>query len=242
MRILTTCLALLLTLAPVAPLAAQDHSAEIRATVPALQEYHTVIFPLGHTAWPNKDTAMMAKLLPDIEKGADSIRAAVLPGILREKKPAWEAGVRNLDTAVAAYRSAVKAQDTEKLLAAAERLHSRYEALVRVIRPALKEIEAFHSVLYLLYHYYWPEGDLPRIRESARALTETMSGLNKAVLPRRLEAKAETFTMARTNLGSAVQSLHALVMRESGTPSADELKAAVTRLHTSYLALEKVFD
>ena len=53
-----------LLLALVSPLAAQDHDEETRATVPALQKYHTVIYPLWHTAWPAKDTAMMAKLPP----------------------------------------------------------------------------------------------------------------------------------------------------------------------------------
>src|SRR5512147_872850 len=151
-----TGIVLLLALLPAAPVAAQDHSAEITATVPALQEYHTVIFSLWHTAWPKKDTAMMAKLLPDIEKGAAAVTAAALPGILRDKKPAWDAGVRKLGAVVEAYRGAVEAQDRDRLLDAAEQLHRQYEALVRIIRPVLKEIDAFHSALYMLYHYYWP--------------------------------------------------------------------------------------
>jgi hypothetical protein len=242
MRILATCIALLLARAPVTPLGAQDHSAEIRSTVPALQAYHAVIFPLWHTAWPNKDTAMMARLLPDVIRGADSIRGATLPGILRDKKPAWEAGVRKLDTTVTAYRIAVEAQNRENLMAAAEQLHSRYEALVRIVRPVLKEIEAFHSVLYMLYHYYWPDGDMPNIRQSALALNEKMSGLDSAALPKRLETRSETFARARADLRRAVQSLQDLVIRKSGTPSAEDLKAAVTRVHNHYQALEKAFD
>ncbi len=242
MRILVSCIALFLALVPGVPLAAQDHSAETIANVPALQDYHTVIFSLWHTAWPNKDTGLMAKLLPDIEKGAASVAAATLPGILRDKKPAWDAGVQKLGAAVAAYKGAVDAQDREKLLAAAEQLHKEYEGLVRIIRPVLKEIDAFHSVLYMLYHYDWPEGNLTRIRESAEALSVKMSGLDTAALPKRLEAKTQTFSTARANLGSAVKGLRELVTRDSGEPTAEELKAAVTRLHNSYLALEKVFD
>lgn len=237
-----TLVPILLLLALASPLAAQDHSAELSASVPALQKYHTVIFSLWHTAWPNKDTAMMARLLPDLEKGAAAVAAAPLPGILRDKKPAWDAGIGKLTTALAAYRNAVEAREMEKLLAAAEDLHRQYEGLVRVVRPVLKELEAFHSVLYMLYHYYWPEENLPKIRESAAALTEKMAGLDSAVLPKRLEAKTGTFTAARANLGRAVRNLQDLVRREPGTPAAEDLRTAVTGLHNSYQALEKVFD
>lgn len=237
-----TLVPVLLLLALASPLAAQDHSAELSASVPALQKYHTVIFSLWHTAWPNKDTAMMARLLPDLEKGASAVAAAPLPGILRDKKTAWDAGIGKLNTALAAYRNALEAREMEKLLAAAEDLHRQYEGLVRVVRPVLKELEAFHSVLYMLYHYYWPEENLPKIRESATALTEKMAGLDSAVLPKRLEAKTGTFTTARANLGRAVQNLQELVTREPGTPAAEDLRTAVTGLHNSYQALEKVFD
>ena len=231
-----------LLLALVSPLAAQDHDEETRATVPALQKYHTVIYPLWHTAWPAKDTAMMAKLLPDIEKGASAVKAAALPGILRDKKPAWDEGVQKLTDAVTAYRGAVEAKDREKLLAAAEELHTRYERLVRVIRPVLKELDAFHTVLYMLYHYYWPENNLAKIRESATALAEKMAGLDTASLPKRLEPKTAAFTDARKKLGDAVHGLQEIVSPAYDDPTPADLKSAVTWLHTSYQELERVFD
>jgi hypothetical protein len=233
---------LLLAITLVRPLAAQEPDAETTASVPALQEFHAIIFSLWHTAWPNKDTEMMGKLLPDIEKGAATVTAATLPGILRDKKPAWDAGIKKLDEAVTAYRNAVETQDKEKLLGAAEQLHMRYEGLVRVIRPVLKELDAFHAVLYRLYHYSWPENNLPKIRESALALSEKMAALDTAALPKRLEAKSPTFTAARTKLGNAVKGLRELVAPEYDAPAAEDLKAAVTLLHNSYLALEKVFE
>jgi hypothetical protein len=233
---------LLLSIVLAAPLAAQEHDAETTASVPALQEFHTVIFSLWHTAWPNKDTAMMTTLLPDIEKGSAAVTAATLPGILRDKKPAWDAGIRKLGEAVTAYRSAVQAQDRDRLLEAAEQLHMQYEGLVRAIRPALKELDAFHTVLYKLYHYEWPENNLPKIRASAIALSEKMAALDSAALPKRLEAKSRAFTAARTKLGNAVKGLRELVAPEYDAPTAENLKGAVTWLHNSYLALEKVFE
>jgi hypothetical protein len=235
-------LLLLLSLMLAGPLVAQQKSPETTTSVPALEEFHTVIFSLWHTAWPNKDTEMIAKLLPDVEKGAAAVSAATLPGILRDKKPAWDAGVQKLGETVQAYRDAVQAQNKEKLLAATEELHRRYEGLVRVIRPALKELDAFHTNLYMLYHYYWPEGNISMIRASADSLTENMAALGRAALPKRLEGRSAQFTATRAKLGAAVKSLGELFAAGHDAPAATDLRAAVTGVHTCYLALEKVFE
>ncbi len=65
--------------------------------------------------------------------------------------------------------------------------------LVRVIRPALKELDEFHAVLYMLYHYYMPGDSLEQMKSSAVALKEKMVVLNKAVLPERLKSKEPAF-------------------------------------------------
>ena len=40
-------------------LRAQETSKEVSATVPALTEFHKVIYKIWHTAWPNKDYDML---------------------------------------------------------------------------------------------------------------------------------------------------------------------------------------
>jgi hypothetical protein len=62
---------------------------EVKAEVPELKAFHSVIYKLWHNAWPEKDIAMMAELIPEIEKGVEKVQKAQLPGILREKKPHW---------------------------------------------------------------------------------------------------------------------------------------------------------
>ena len=124
---------------------AQEISREVSATVPALTEFHKVIYKIWHTAWPNRDTDMLIALLPEIEKGTTGIVSADLPGILRDKKAAWEKGVEELRTIVQDYRAAVETKQKQPLLDAAEKLHAQYEALVRVIRPPLRQLEEFHA-------------------------------------------------------------------------------------------------
>lgn len=210
---------------------------ETVASVPALDAFHEVIAQIWHEAWPKKDTAMLQKLLPDVEKGILAVAAAPLPGILRDKKDAWDEGVRKLQSAGVDYKAAAAGKDDAKLLAAAEALHSRFEGLMRAIRPALKELDEFHAALYMLYHHYMPKNDLANIRKSAAELKQTMAALNQAKLPERLIDKDHDFQVARGMLAQSVAAL------ESGIQSGDEktIRDAVEAVHSKYQALEKIF-
>ncbi len=215
-----------------------DTASETRARVPALEAFHEVIFKVWHDAWPKKDTALLRTLLPRIEAGAREIAGASLPGILRDRKNAWDENIRGLDSAVTDYRRAVEQRAYQPLLSAAENLHSRYERLVRTIRPVLKELDQFHAVLYMLYHYYMPEKATGKIRESAAELSNRMKALNAAQLPPREAKKQEAFTAARAQLSDAVNALAAVAA------SSDEqnVREKILAVHAKYQALERVFE
>jgi len=238
-RVLLTLLVLAFTCQPLlSQEATKDRASETSATVPALNDFHTVIFKIWHTAWPNKDYDMLTALLPEIEQGITAVANAELPGILREKKAAWRNGVEKLQVIVKEYKVAIEAKQKQPLLDAAEKLHAQYEALVRVIRTPLKELEDFHAVLYMLYHYYMPQDSLEEVKVSVGQLQEKMAALNKATLPSRFKGKEESFTVARNQLDKTVTELAAMVRsNEFG-----KIKAAIGVMHTSYKTLAKVFE
>jgi hypothetical protein len=207
------------------------------AQVPALDSFHETIAQIWHEAWPKKDAAMLQKLVPEVEKGIKAVAAAPLPGILREKKAAWEEGVKKLQSAGSEYKAAAAAKDDTKLLAAAETLHSRFEGLMRAIRPALKELDDFHATLYILYHYYLPKYEIDKIKSSAAGLKQKMAALNAAKLPERLKQKETEFLTARTQLSQSVDAL-ALALK---TNQEKAIKAAIEAVHSNYQALDKVF-
>jgi hypothetical protein len=223
-----------------ARLGTQDHdlAAETQADVPALHTFHTVIYTLWHTAWPKKDTTLLASLLPDIEQGAAAVADAKLPGILRDKQPAWSQGVRELRDIVEHYATAVKQENTQGLLDAAEQLHTQFERLVRVVHPALKELDQFHAVLYALYHHYVPDNNLTAIRASADDLRGAMDALNNATLPARLKQKAEAFSHARVRLAGSVEAFGRAVQ----TGNEGMIKSSLEILHTDYQRVERVFE
>ncbi len=212
--------------------------ADATASVPALDSFHEVIFKIWHEAWPKKNTAMLQQLLPEVEKGISEVASAQLPGILRERKTAWEEGVKKLQTAGTEYRAAVIAKDETKMMAAAELLHGRFEALMRAIRPALRELDDFHAVLYMLYHYYLPKYDIENIKSSALELKQKMAALSAAGMPERLKNRGSEFQAARAKLSKSVDAL------ESSIQSNNEktIKDAVEAVHSNYQALNKIFE
>jgi hypothetical protein len=219
-------------------LQAQEISGETSANVPALTEFHKVIYQVWHTAWPKRDYEMLTALLPEIKKGTDAIVSAQLPGILRDKKDPWEKGVRELQAIVQEYSSAVEAKQKQALLDGAEKLHSQYESLVRVIRPPLRQLEEFHAVLYMVYHHYMPRESMDNLRASVEPLREKMAALNKAILPPRFKAKEASFTAARNDLEKAVTELGAAVP----TNDLGKIKIAVETMHDRYEALAALLE
>lgn len=219
-------------------LRAQEISKETVANVPALTEFHKVIYKIWHTAWPNKDNDMLTALLPEIEKGAAAVVGAELPGILRDKKAAWDKGIGELQSIVKEYRAAAEAKQKQRLLDAAEKLHAQYETLVRVIRPPLMQLEDFHAVLYMIYHHYMPGEALDKIKASVEPLREKMAALNKATLPARFKGKEASFTAARKDLDKAVTELGAAV----GSNDQGKIKTAIETMHDRYVTLAAVLE
>lgn len=224
------------------PSLAQDakpvHSEEIEAQIPILTEFHEVIFKVWHTAWPEKNTAMLVELLPEIKNYSDSIAKVQLPGVLRDKEKVWKENTTKLQEIVTEYARNTAPVDSQKLLNAAEQLHAQFEKLVRITRPVLKEIEAFHQVLYMLYHHYLPDNDVEKIVSSVTKLKEKMAVLEKAALPERWKEKEAAFTEARAVLAQSVKALDSSIAKDKPK----EFAASVETMHSDYQALEKVFE
>jgi hypothetical protein len=215
-----------------------DLAAETKAEVPALEQMHEVIYPLWHTAWANKDTALMVELLPDILVKAEAVTKAELPGILRDKKAKWESSVKALNETVTAYRNAIEKKDQQQMLNAAEKLHLNYELLVRIVSPVLKEMEAFHEALYPLYHYYIVTYDAEKVQSAVSDLKVKMDALNLTVLPERMQKRNDAFLTARTALSASVCEL----VKTAAKKDDKNIKAAVEIIHNAYQGLEKVFE
>jgi hypothetical protein len=218
--------------------AAEISQEEITAAVPELSDLHEVIYPLWHTAYPEKDYALIKELLPQAEELADKVDKATLPGILRDKQADWETGKANLKTTLQDLKSAAETDNQEEMLKQTEAFHSAFERMVRTIRPMVKELEAFHQELYKLYHYYTPEYDLEKIRAAVPLMQERINALKEVSLPSRLADRQGDFDTAVQALDATCGELAEIVKEDDQ----EKIKAAVERVHTAYQSAEKIFD
>jgi len=218
------------------PRAPQAQEAE--STVPELTAFHEIIYPIWHTAYPEKDYAALRSYVPEVKRLADNIYSARLPGILHEKQAKWDQALAELRKSVDAYLAAVAGTDDASLLEAAEALHARYEMMVRTIRPALLEVDDFHKTLYVVYHKYLPGKDYAKITEASGDMLTKAEAITKATLPKRLESKAQAFSTAAQELLEATKAL----AETSKSGQGEAIAAAVELVHTRYQALEKTFD
>jgi hypothetical protein len=213
-------------------------SAETESSVPELTAFHEIIYPIWHTAYPEKDIAALKSYVPQVNELAAKVYAAKLPGILHEKEAKWQAGLAEFKKAVDAYNAAAKGTDDQAMLNAAEALHMRYEMLVRAIRPVLPEMDEFHKVLYVVYHKYLPDKKWDDVRTAAPELLAKAEAVAKAQLPKRFEAKAAEFMAAAAELADAAKGLAGLGAGADGTA----LDQAVVKVHAKFEALSKIFE
>ena len=218
--------------------AGEPCASETEAKVPALYEFHDVIYPLWHTAWPDRNTAMMKELLPEVHRHVEAIRAAELPGILRHHQDAWNAEVERLDGIVASYDAAAQAEDATALADAVERIHAQFERMVRLIRPLMKEMDAYHVVLYRIYHYDLPEKDLEALRASSKDLAARCDELSRAEVPGRYADRREALAASFTSLCEATGAL----VETAGGDEWSTVAAAVETVHDRYREAEAVFE
>lgn len=219
--------------------AQEDIEQEVNTDVPELYEFHKTIYTLWHKAWPDKDYGMLKSLIPDIEKGYQKIKGVELPGILRHKKDKWNNHVNILKQYVEKYKTAASKDENQKLLDAAENIHSQFEYLVRTIHPVVNEMEEFHKNLYVLYHYNIPEYDYSKVKESVSGLVVKMEDLMIAGLPQRLEDQKDNYEKAVNNLNESVKTLYEIVNKGNDE---EAIRKAVNIMHSSFQALEAIFD
>jgi hypothetical protein len=211
---------------------------EITRSVPALEDLHEVVRVLWHDAYPAKDYKTIKELLPRADELTAKLDAAPLPGIMRESQAKWDAGKATLKETLAALHKAADANDEPAMLAQTEAYHAAFEGLVRIVRPVVPELEAFHQELYKLYHYHLPGYDLEAIRADAAAMQAKISPLQGAKLPGRLAGKQKDFDAAVATLSGTVDDLVETAKKDNK----EKISAAVETVHTAYVKTVAVFE
>lgn len=232
-------LALFLILGPThLPASGPSQTEETESRVAELSDFHEIIYPIWHTAYPEKDYAALREYVTEVNRLAKNLFEAKLPGILRDKKAKWDEGMAQMKKAVEDYNKAASAEDDRALLDAAEALHAKFEMMVRIIRPVLKEMDDFHKVLYVVYHKHLPDKKFDAIASLCGELVQKAEAITKATLPQGLVGEREAFSAAAKDLWEASQQLQ----EKCDAGNTEAIEKAVEYLHTQYQDLEKIFE
>ena len=216
---------------------AEFDSTEITAEVPALSDFHDVIYPIWHVAYPSKDYSALKNYVEDIDKGSQTIYEAELPGILRDKQELWNRGVDEFKVSVEEYKKIAEEDNNELLLKAAENLHSKYESLVHIIHPVLPELDQFHQILYMIYHKYLPQEDYQQIYLVSDDLVSKAEALSKVKLRTNDQEMQSKFDNNTTQLLHAAQKLR----EELKSNNYELAKYGVEDVHRAYQKTEALF-
>ena len=217
----------------------QDHSSEISSSIGELSDFHEVIYPIWHTAYPDKDITMLKEMVSEVNDGAKKIYSAQLPGILRDKKQVWDDGVKSFRSSVDRYNKAMEGNDENEMLSSAEELHSNFEMLVRIIRPVTKQVDEFHKVLYMVYHHYWPNKNKEEFNRAIDDLVMRAEDLTTCELPKWFEDKTGTIKEQSQKLFNSTNKLKELINANANDSDIDK---AIESVHNDYVALESLFD
>lgn len=213
-------------------------STEIKAEVPALDDFHDVIYPIWHVAYPSKDYASLRNYVDDVNTGAQKIYEANLPGILQDKQEMWTKGVDEFKVAAEEYKKIAAGNDDDLLLKAAENLHSKFEILTRIIHPVVPELDQFHQVLYMFYHKYLPQENYQQMYMESDELVNRASALTKVKIKRidpEMQKKFDTYSL---------QLLHASekLREQLKSSNNDMVKFGVEDVHNIYQNIEALFE
>jgi hypothetical protein len=214
--------------------------AEISSSVPELTKFHEVIFPIWHNAYPAKDYEALKGFIPQIKASMESINNAKLPGILREKETEWKAGLNELNASAQKYFTSAQNNDNDALLAAAESLHANYEKMMRVIRPAIKEVDDYHQTLYVIYHKLYPDKKYDEIAALSGTLVtkaEAIMNYPQDKLKQRLGDNTDKFNASAKELYNTTVSLKDALKGNDMKKKSD----AVEAMHSAYQDLDALF-
>ncbi len=206
--------------------------------VPELKAMHEVIHPMWHDAYPNKDVKTLKNLYPEIEKHFRALQKVTFPANMEDKAHRWKMGLTKMEKVLEAYQQAIQNNQDDALLAAAKDLHDAFEYLVKVVNPPLPEADAFHQVLFKVFHDYLPNEKWDQIRQIIPEFQSRMEALKKASLPKKLEGKQKVFKAAVAELSRAVEALG----KQQTTSDNEALKEAVLKVHDAYENLEKILE
>jgi hypothetical protein len=158
----------------------------------AYKEFHLVIAPLWHEAWPEKDHKALVAAAPDLEKVTEAI-AQMQPDITSETRMATFITRRDtLVQLVKTYVRAAKEGDGETCYAVLPELHDAFELSASALSPIrYPELTGLLVTSNIIVEQHIPDENTEGIKGSTETLVRKVKALMETPLPEELSYREE---------------------------------------------------
>jgi hypothetical protein len=200
----------------------------------AMDDFHEVLAPLWHEAYPKKDFKAIREQAPLFQKKLFVLLRAPLPNNLEEEKLDSLFIKRQMLSFYVSQFGMAAADTVDSALASAlEQMHGAYEELAKVFAVEIKELDSFHETLYFIWHDALPKKNYSAIKETVPVLKAEIDSLMKVSLPYGCTKNKEEFEKKRTALKDAVYQV-ALVCQKGTNQQIEE---ALNLMHEKFMEL-----
>jgi hypothetical protein len=228
-------------------ISAKDNPAETKETVSsaadttdplkmALEEFHQVMAPLWHQAFPKKDFKTVREKAPLLQEKLMNLLRLKNPAYLEkdeEKLDSFLSKRQELAFQVSQVNLAAKDTVDSTLASNFEKMHWAYEELEKVFAVPIKELDKFHETLYYLWHKALPGKDYDAIKETIPVLKAEVDSLTKAPLPYGCAKKKDEFEKKKSALKDAVYQL--AESSQKGGP--EDIDKSLVAVHEKFVEL-----
>jgi hypothetical protein len=172
------------------------------------EEFHQVMAPAWHMAWPKKDFDALFAVAPKFEKKFEAI-AELKPELPNERrKAAFTSNRDELGKIVAAYAKAAAEGDQETVYELMPKLHDAFEQTASSLLPVhFPEIESALITTRLILETHLPNNNDEGVTGSTETLVTRVSSLNEEAVPEELHESMDEVTSAFAAMKTVVQDM-----------------------------------
>jgi len=203
----------------------------------ALEDFHSVLAPMWHEAYPIKDFKSIREQAPMFRQKLMALIVIPAPdNMTQEKREAFFTKRQELAFYVDQYEKAAADSTDSALAASFEKMHWGYEELDKVFMVEIKQLDSFHETLYYLWHKALPAKDYKAVKSTMPVLKAEMDSLMLVKLPGSCYDIKEDFEAKRTALKDAVYQL--VDICQKGTNK--QIDDALALMHEKFMDLNMV--
>lgn len=174
----------------------------------AFEEFHKVMAPAWHMAWPKEDYDALMAVAPDFEAKFEAI-AKLEPELPNERREAaFTSSRKALGEIISEYAKAAAEGDQETVYELMPKLHEVFEQTASSLLPVhFPEIESALMTTRLILETHLPNHNTEGVTGSTETLLTRVSSLNEEVVPEELHGSMEEMLGAFAAMKTVVQDM-----------------------------------